>query len=364
MQVTPAAADRPSLASIILIDGSGRTITLNRPAERVVVTAISAIDILELLHADSSRLLTGAPDYIYRYIDRNVHSEALSRRGPSRSVVGSRHSLSIESIVALSPDLVVLPAMAQSYAAYAAQLERAGIPFIWQHGSGSGRSLADQTVEDIKMLGRATGRPEKAEEFADFYQKRYRSLLTRLEGATDATKPRLFFEFSSTGNERRTTGESSPYTALFRSLGAELVGSEVIPGDFGSVSAEYLLRSDPEVYIALGSAIGPVDGPKIGPGIDTETARTSLLRIADQQDTRNTTAIRSRRIHMIDVGLWISPMNIALFEAIAKWLHPEIFSDLDPDVTLRVIAGMAEGELVREGTYWISLNTDSGRIEQ
>ena len=64
-------------------------------------------------------------------------------------------------------------------------------------------------------------------------------------------------------------------------------------------------------------------------------AQASLATVAQRAQTRELSAVRKGRVH----GLWHifydSPEHVIAVEALAKWLHPELFADIDPLRTRR-----------------------------
>ncbi len=68
------------------------------------------------------------------------------------------------------------------------------------------------------------------------------------------------------------------------------------------------------------------------------------------------TAARDGRVH----GLWnffnAVPLNIVAVEAVARWVRPEIFGDLDPAATLAEINSRFSA-IPFDGALWISLGT-------
>ena len=49
-----------------------------------------------------------------------------------------------------------------------------------------------------------------------------------------------------------------------------------------------------------------------------------------------------------------SPLNVAAVQAIAKWLHPDLFADLDPEATLRTLYERFQA-VPLSGVYWTGL---------
>jgi iron complex transport system substrate-binding protein len=66
-------------------------------------------------------------------------------------------------------------------------------------------------------------------------------------------------------------------------------------------------------------------------------------------------AVKNKKVY----GLWhlfyASPFNILAAECIAKWTHPALFTDVNPDASLKELNDKFHS-VPLSGTYWISLN--------
>ncbi|WP_142848370.1 hypothetical protein [Telmatospirillum sp. J64-1] len=60
------------------------------------------------------------------------------------------------------------------------------------------------------------------------------------------------------------------------------------------------------------------------------------------------------RVHALWHNFYNSPMNLLAIEALATWIHPELFSDIDPAATLAEINERFL-PVPFQGTYWSSL---------
>ncbi len=60
-------------------------------------------------------------------------------------------------------------------------------------------------------------------------------------------------------------------------------------------------------------------------------------------------------MHAIDLSLLVSPLNFIAFEALAKWVLPELFADVDPQATLDEI-NRRFLKSPWKGPFWASLD--------
>jgi ferric hydroxamate transport system substrate-binding protein len=141
---------------VTVTDSRGKEVVLDGPAERVVALEWAEAEMLLTLGAD----LVGVADP-QGFSTWNA-AEPLDE---STEDVGMRAEASVDSIVALEPDLVVLEAERGS--ALTRQLEEY-VPVIVTEGSDATRNL-DRMREDFMMIAEAVGTTDEAEQIlADF----------------------------------------------------------------------------------------------------------------------------------------------------------------------------------------------------
>ncbi|MEP4806198.1 MAG: ABC transporter substrate-binding protein, partial [Hyphomicrobiales bacterium] len=60
---------------------------------------------------------------------------------------------------------------------------------------------------------------------------------------------------------------------------------------------------------------------------------TKLSALASRNGFKDLKAVQTKRFHSIYHQFYNSPYHFVALQAIAKWIHPEEFSDLDPTAT-------------------------------
>lgn len=136
---------------VTVTDGRGKEVTLDAPAERVVALEWAEAEMITTLGAD----LVGVADPA-GYATWNT-AEPLDG---SVKDVGMRAEASVDSIVALQPDLVVLEEERGS--PLVGQLEKY-VPVIVTEGSDASRNL-DRMRDDFTMIAEAVGATDEAEQ--------------------------------------------------------------------------------------------------------------------------------------------------------------------------------------------------------
>ncbi|MGH3333782.1 MAG: ABC transporter substrate-binding protein [Nocardioidaceae bacterium] len=149
-----AQAERASAETgrVTVTDARGERVELEAPAQRVVALEWAEVEMLDTLGAD----VVGAADP-KGYATWNQAAEL----GAVTEDVGYRAEPSVDAIMALDPDLVVLEK--DGGGALVKQMEKAGVPVLVTEGSDASRNL-DRMREDFTMLAQALGKEDKAEE--------------------------------------------------------------------------------------------------------------------------------------------------------------------------------------------------------
>ena len=95
-------------------------------------------------------------------------------------------------------------------------------------------------------------------------------------------------------------------------------------------------------------------GLLIGPEYNETTIRDTLRRVADRNGISGLRATRSGRVHGIAHQLLNSPLDILATEALAKWIRPDLFADIDLEETKRQINDRFLA-IPLDGINWIDL---------
>ncbi len=227
---TPAATPTPS--PIVMTDGLGRTVTLAAPAQRVISLAPSNTEILFAVGAGGQ--VVGRDNF------SNYPPEALELPG-----LGDFMGFSIEQMVALQPDLVLLaeihpPELVKS-------LEDAGLTVYYLKNP----LTIEEMYPMLITVGELTGHKAEAEALVSRLSVRVAAVQQKLAGIE--RRPTVFYEIDGTDPSKPwTTGSGTFIDTLLEMAGAENVG-RAMGSQYGQMSIEALLEADPD-FILLGDA--------------------------------------------------------------------------------------------------------------
>lgn len=284
----PVVEDAPE--PITLVDGYGREVTLEQPAQQIVSLAPSITEILFAI---------GAGDQVVGRDDFSNYPEAAVSLP---SIGGNFGELNTEAIVALQPDLVLAAELTTQEQVQA--LQDLGLTVFL---------LANPVDMDgmYAMLGIAaqlTGRETETETLVASLQERVAVIEEIISSAE--TTPVVFYELDSTDPSAPwTAGPGTFIDTLITMAGGENLGAS-FEGAWVQVSSEELLSKDPEV-IVLGDAVWGVT-------VESVEARAGWEGIA---------AVQNGKIFPFndDLASRPGPRLVDGLEELAKLIHPELF---------------------------------------
>ncbi len=326
--------ERAGEAPVSVTDITGRAITLPRPAKRLLIDDGRYFLALALMVDDPVALVAAWPHDVHRIGDSAY--EAYRARFPDIAtktrIAGSAESLSVEQILDVAPDAAIFRAGLGPTPEQVRQIEAAGIAVVFI-------DFFSQPLENLApslaILGKLVGAEERAQTFIDFRAARLKRITDRIEAARDLVRPRVFLEVHAGLTECCNApgrGNIGNYITL---VGGHNIAADVLPGAVGKLGIEFIIDSDPQIYIATGGPqTAKAGGFVIGSQFSTEEARASLARMAARPGIASLAPVEHGEVHGLAHQLLNSPLDILVTERLARWIQPELFADVDPDATL------------------------------
>ncbi len=290
---TPApasvATEAPTAsAGITLTDGLGRSVVLSGPAQRVVSLAPSNTEILFAVGAGS------------QVVGRDEFSDYPEEASAVAKVGGSMGEYSVETIVALKPDLVLAAEI--NPPELVKQLEDLGLTVYYLKNP---KTLEEMYV-NLEIVAQLTG--QDSTKLTDSLKARVSAMDEKL--AAVSSRPSVFYEIDATDPAKPYTyGPGSFGDLLITRAGGLNIGG-TLADPYPQMSLEQIVVSNPSI-ILLGDA-------QWGTTTESVLARPGWDSIA---------AVQSQSIYPIDDN-WISrpgPRLVDGLEALAKLLHPDLF---------------------------------------
>jgi iron complex transport system substrate-binding protein len=276
---TPASAAEP----VTVRDAFGRSVTLPAPPERIIPIFASNTEIVASLGL----------------ADRIVGIEAYTRYPPEvldRPLVGGRLGFSVDAVVALKPDLVVVTPSRQAANQLIDPMERLGVPIIVLLQRDVAEILAN-----IRLMARVAGVEGRGESVTAAMERRLESVRQRVDGKP---APSTIMITGRLGNGLMLVAREGTYTgdAIVRAGGRfALPGTQAI----AQVSPEAILNADPDVLLWAGR---------------TEDLKELIARPgwADMRAVKNGRAYAVNRTELLIPG----PRTVDGIERLAALFHP------------------------------------------
>jgi iron complex transport system substrate-binding protein len=331
----------------LVTDMIGRSVTLPAQVGRIVLLDARDMLSIAMVHPDPSGLVIGwaGPETFDSDQLRRQYDKLPSGGGPIPVIGGQMaNTISLESILALSPDLVVATAHLEpdlDEGVLTRRLTAAGIPVIFSNAASNRASPEDAGQNPIETLGHVMrmwgailNREAEAAAFTAFVEQRLAFIRQRLDGISPR---KTYLELQSTYDDCCWAAGTRIWGDLLGLAGGRNLTAVDAPW-FAKLSVEQLIVEAPEVYIACGGTFASDIRPAIGPGLAPDKGRDGLHRLCERTGFQTLPAVRDGRVHGIWSGLVsVQPLNILFVEIAAKWLHPEIFPDLEPEETISEI---------------------------
>ena len=319
--------------TVVYTDMLGREVRLKKNIGRIISIRYMEMYLMAALLGDEldERVISVGMSYKDNDIDGyKKFSEAYDL--DKMAVIGSIYddAISLEKIMVLKPDIIIADKAFSEYSCMNKMIE-AGLPVVYTdintdpfHGE----------QDAMRMLGKMFGVEKKANEMADYMTKKTDAVLARIQKLDDEGKPvpKLYFECgnvppSEFGGTRGQTNEGWGY--LWLKLRADNIG---VGNGMNPMNPEQILVSNPDVIVIGGANWNPNgDIMRLGFFVTQESVSAHLAEYTKRPGWQNIAAVKNGRVYAVHFNYTVHPYNFAGVEAMAKFLYPEEFSDLEPE---------------------------------
>ncbi|WP_406657663.1 ABC transporter substrate-binding protein [Methanolobus sp. ZRKC2] len=245
-----------------------------------------------------------------------------------------KNTFDTEAIVALEPDVVIMPLMLSMMAQEDIErLENAGIPVLivdfW-------KNPLENTQESILLMGQVLDREQRAESISDFYGEQMDHVYSVLNNmdTENVTSKKVYVEFGSYGpSQYGMTFDNSNWGPMITTL----EGTNVAEGveTMTPIDPEYLLAENPDLIVIAGQYWPESeDSMVLGYSTNQENSLALLQGFCTRPGWDTLTAVENNDVHAIHHGISYHIYNYVGMQAFAKWMYPEEFADMNPEANL------------------------------
>lgn len=336
-----AAAQDP--AAVEVTDLLGRRVKVHLPVRRVIlgegrqlylVAALDTQNPIERIVGWRKDLIQSDPDTYGAYLRKFPDIAKIPTFGGFED-----GTFDIEQAISQQPDVIILNIEAQHAtedARYIEKLDALGIPVVYVDFRNN---PMDNTEPTMRLFGKLFGKEARAEAFIDFRNQQIRRVTDVIE-ASQAPRPNVFIEriggytddcCLSFGNEN--------FGRFVEMAGGNNIAKGIIPSTFGQLNPEQVIVANPD-QVVVTSANWEAFAPNgrwvgVGPGADLTEARRKLAWYTQRPAYAGIKAQDTQAFHAIWHQFYNSPYQFVAIQQLAKWFHPTLFADLDPDASFR-----------------------------
>ncbi|MCT7374240.1 ABC transporter substrate-binding protein [Chelativorans salis] len=329
--------------TVTVTDVAGREVEVEVPVERVILGEGRQLYIVAALdREDPTRRIAGWRNDLIQADPKTY--EAYLTKFPKLaeipSFAGYEESLiDIETTIAQKPDVVFLnleTMQATADAQYIEKLGALGTPVVYidfRH------QPMENTEPTIRLFGKLFGQEERAEALIAFRDRQIRRV-TDVIAAENPERPAVFIDRAGGYYEDccHTFGNEN-FGRFVELAGGSNIAKTLVPGTFGQLNAEQVIAADPahilvttadwEAYVQDGSWV------PVGPGANPEEVERKLAFYPTRPAYTGIKAQKTKAFHAMWHQFYNSPYQFVAVQQLAKWFHPELFANLDPDETFR-----------------------------
>ncbi|HYD65503.1 ABC transporter substrate-binding protein [Azospirillum sp.] len=326
-------------------DLAGRTVEVRTPVRRVILGEGRQLYLVALLDREDpvrriagwrKDLIQADPDTYAQYLRAFPDIARIPTFGGIED-----GTFDLEKAIAVNPDVLILNIEAQRASEDARTIETLGalgIPVVY---ADFRHQALENTEPTIRLFGTLFGQEARAEAFIAFRAEQIRRV-TGVIAAHRPARPKVFIERIGgyTPDCCLTFGDEN-FGRLVEMAGGSNIATGLIPGTFGQLSPERVIAADPdhvvvtsanwEAYVPGGSWIG------VGPGADLGEAARKLRAFTKRPAYTGIKANATGSFHAVWHQFYNSPYQFVALQQLAKWFHPALFADLDPEATFRAL---------------------------
>ena len=331
----------PALGSVT--DLLGRQVKVHLPVRRVIlgegrqlylVAALDTQNPIERIVGWRKDLIQSDPDTYGAYLRKFPDIAKIPTFGGFED-----GTFDIEQAISQRPDVIILNIEAQHAtedARYIEKLDALGIPVVYVDFRNNPMQNTEPTM---RLFGQLFGKQARAEAFIDFRNQQIRRVTDVIE-ARHPARPKVFIErIGGYTDDCCLTFGNENFGLFVEMAGGDNIAKGIIPTTFGQLNAEQVVVAN-LAQVVVTSANWEAFAPGghwvgVGPGADMAQARQKLAWYTQRPAYAGIKAQDDRAFHAIWHQFYNSPYQFVAIQQLAKWFHPTLFADLDPDASFR-----------------------------
>jgi len=297
---------------LTLIDSTDRIVTVKKPVERIVIHHPNTAEAVKLLGAEDR--VVGRCSYLNEILFPKMIEL------PVTSGIG--YDIYYEDVFELEPDIFItpmipIPGFEELVATLEPEITVVALDFY----------KPPTMVENMRKLKYILNTKEESDAFIAFYEGVINDITEETQGLSEDEKPRVFLKIGGWTPEALSTFTDTYQTEIAGgiNIAADLPGSGFLP----EVDQEWLIEQNPDIVTSM---IWEVYYPgALGYEVDNDSVAIAAREEIMVMDAfTGGKAVENGKVYLYEEDLMITPRFVVGIAYMAKWFHPELFEDLDP----------------------------------
>ena len=293
---------------LTFVDACGEIETINKPVKRIVVCHAMFAEVLRSLGAEDK--IVGIPCWMAVKGTYTVFYPELSKLP-----CVSTYPMDYEAILNLNPDIVIV------YGTWSEDLE----DHLKNIATVVRLTYTLSTMQgDIKKLGYIVDKKKEAEELIGLYEEHLSNIKGRVAGLSEDEKPRVYYEYS----DYRVMGKGSAGDEMVTMAGGINIAADLT--GYPNVDPEWVIVQNPDILLARARS-KPYD---IACGYnedDPSAIKEKREKILSRPELAKVTAVKNGKVYCDTFAISSGMIYFVGVSYLAKWFHPDLFEDLDPE---------------------------------
>lgn len=338
------AADYP----MTVTDVTGRAITFDHEPEHIALGTARNFPLLEIVYGkDAGKHLVAMRDDMKNSAPSMY--ELYVKRYPSLAnahTIGkiSKGQFDAEAFINMKPkpDVLIIgldSAQKAESTGLIQKLDDAGIKVITADFRDK---TIDNTLKSVTTVAKALGQEKRGQAFSDYYLKHLNHIKDVIAKHPEIKTKNVFLETAAGYTfesccDTYAGGNMSDFITLLK---AENIAAKPLQGAHkGVMSPETIITASTDVYIM--QSAGWIDkktgkathGIPLGYAMNKEEIASQTAMLMSRDWLKATKAFQTKNVYAVYKPFYNSPYNLVALEYFAKWIHPDLFKDLNPEAT-------------------------------
>ncbi|SKC30878.1 Periplasmic binding protein [Photobacterium piscicola] len=196
------------------------------------------------------------------------------------------------------------------------------------------------TVKSVETVAKAVGREAQGQAFAHYYLTHIANIEQALAQSPNLKPKKVFIEraagYSDSCCRTFAGGNMGAYIPFLKAIN---IADKPLKGAVtGQMSPETVITAQPDVYIMqttgwINDKGQPTHGIPLGYTPNPTAIKIATSALMDRNWLQAVSAYQTKDVYSIYMPFYNSPYNLVAMEYFAKWIHPNVFKNLNPEQT-------------------------------